>query len=418
VADPVTGEPEESRDAQPGVGAWALLRRADFRRLYFAVVVSELGDSLHYIALMWVALSKGGPLGVVAVRLADSVPAIVFGLHGGVAADRWNRKRMMVGADLVRAAVLVPVAAAGLYDVLPLWGLVVAAFILESATSYFAPAYGAVLPQVVDRDNVQAANGLIRATSNAVSIGGWAIAAGLLAIVPLSVLFALNALSFLVSAALLAGLAVVCEPAQAGADSSGGLREGFAALRPFPLLAAAVVALGLGVTLSSGSWIGGIPVLVKDLRYEAGGFSVVMVGYALGSVVAGLVLARIPIKRKARASLVAWLFELPAYALFATATALPAVIVGAFFAGLAQSAALILIHSAAQADAPEGVLGRVMGLISFVHRGAHATGLLFVSPLFAVLAPRTVFLGVAVATMLLSVGSLAAGSTTGARATS
>ena len=411
MSDPVTAEPEEERDAAaPSTGAWALLARPDFRRLYFAVVVSELGDSLHYIALMWVALTKGGPLGVVAVRLADSVPALVFGFHGGLAADRWNRKRLMVGADLVRAVVLIPLAAAGMLDVLPLWGLVVAAFLLESATSYFAPAYGAVLPQIVDRPNVQAANGLIRATANAVSIGGWAIAAALLALVPISVLFAINSLSFFASAALLAGLTVARAQQGSVAGHKGELREGFLALRPLPLLAAGVVALGLGVTLSSGSWIGGIPVLVKSLRYEAGGFSVVMVGYALGSVVAGLGLARLRVRRKARASLFAWLLELPAYALFATATTLPVVIVGAFFAGLAQSAALVLVHSAAQEDVREGVLGRVMGLISLVHRGAHATGLLFVSPLFAVLAPESVFLGVAVATFALTVVSLAVGS--------
>jgi hypothetical protein len=89
------------------------------------------------------------------------------------------------------------------------------------------------------------------------------------------------------------------------------------------------------------------------------------------------------------------------------------VIVGAFFAGMAQSAALVLVSSAAQEDVPEGVLGRVMGLISLVHRGAHATGLLFVSPLFAVLAPRTVFLGVAASTLAVSVVSLAVGSARG-----
>jgi len=389
-------------------GAWSLLARPDFRRLFAAIVVSELGDSLHYIALMWVALEKGGPLGVIAVRLADSLPAIVFGLHGGAAADRWDKKRMMVGADVVRTVVLLPVALAGLLGVLPLWGLVLAAFLLESATSYFAPAYGALMPQIVDRDNVQAANGLIRATSNAVSIGGWAIAAGLLAFLPISVFFGVNALSFLVSALLLGGLHVARTPA-AAAEEPLGLREGMRALRPMPMLAAAVVALGLGVSLSSGSWIGGVPELVKSLHYEAGGFSVVMVGYALGSVVAGLALARFHVRRKARASLVAWLFELPAYALFATATTLPSVMVGAFCAGLAQSAALVLINSAAQEDVPEGVLGRVMGLISLVHRGAHATGLLFVSPLFAFLAPRSVFLGVAVATLALAVVSLAAG---------
>ena len=61
--------------AAPPSSALALLRRPDFRRLYLAVGASELGSSLHYIALMWFALEAGGPLGVIAVRVADSSTA-------------------------------------------------------------------------------------------------------------------------------------------------------------------------------------------------------------------------------------------------------------------------------------------------------------------------------------------------------
>src|SRR5256885_14348525 len=100
---------------------------------------------------MWFALVAGGPLGVVAVRVADSVPAILFGFHGGLAADRWDRKRLLIGADVVRAAVLVPVAVARLAGSLPLWGLVLAAVLLATATGYFQPAYRAPLPALLDR---------------------------------------------------------------------------------------------------------------------------------------------------------------------------------------------------------------------------------------------------------------------------
>jgi len=74
MADPVTALPEESLElpASPRPRALRLLCRPDFRNLFLAVSASELGDSLHYIALMWVVLEPGGPLGVVAVRLADS----------------------------------------------------------------------------------------------------------------------------------------------------------------------------------------------------------------------------------------------------------------------------------------------------------------------------------------------------------
>jgi MFS transporter, DHA3 family, macrolide efflux protein len=401
VSDPIFDQPRELEvPAAPPGNALGLLRRRDFRRLYLAVAASELGDSLHYIALMWFALEAGGPLGVIAVRLADSIPALVFGLHGGLAADRWSRKRLMVGADVVRGIVLVPVAAAGLAGSLPLWGLVVAAFLLETATSYFAPAYGATVPTLVERENVQQANALVQSTVQALSIGGWAVAAALLAFIPVSVFFAVNAVTFFVSAALIAGLRHGREHDEHAATPR--LREGFAALQPRPLLAAAVLALGVAVTITSGTWIGGVPTLVRDtLHHGAGAFSIVMAGYAAGSIVSGIVLSRIPIRRKARASLIAWVMYLPGYGLVALATSLPLAIAGAFFAALGQSTSVVLLNSAAQEEVPDHLLGRVLGLISFTHRGAHATGLLLVSPLFAFVAARAVFGAAAVVVPLV-----------------
>jgi MFS family permease len=408
VPDPVTSAPEEARvDAVlPARGAFALLRRRDFRRVYVAVSASELGDAFQYIALMWFAFEAGGPLGVLAVRLADSVPALLFGLHGGLVADRWDRRRVLIGADLARAAVLVPVAAAGLAGELPLWGLVVAAFLLTSATSYFDPAYGALLPSLVDRPNVQQANGLVRATAEALSVGGWAAAAGLLVFLPVSAFFAVNAATFLVSAAILAR--VRTQPAPAAAEPGGtvdDLAAGFRALRLLPFLAAAVLALGLAVTIAAGTWIAGTPELVSEnLGRAAGGFSLVMLGYAVGAIAAGVVLARRPVRRKAQGSLLAWSFYLPAYLLLGFADSLPMAMAGAFVAALGESTAVVLLNSAAQEEVPDRVLGRVMGVISLVHRGAHATGLLLIAPLFAVVEPELVFAAAALALPLVGLG--------------
>jgi len=370
----------------------ALLRRRDFGRTYLAISISELGDAFQYIALMWFALEAGGPLGVIAVRLADSVPALLFGLHGGLAADRWDRRRTMIAADLVRAAVLIPVAVMGLRGDLPLGVLVAAAFVLTAAASYFAPAYGALLPALVERGNVQAANGLVRATADALSVTGWALAALLLAFVPLSAFFLLNAISFVASAALLAGVtarrAVVHE-------EPPHIAEGFAALRPLPMLAAAVGVLAVTVTISSGTWIVGVPELVRsDLGRGAAAFSVVAAGYALGSIIAGIVLVRIDVRRKALGSILAWIAYLPGYAL---ADSVGIALAAAVVVGLGQGAAWVLVNSAAQEQIPDRLLGRVVGLIALVHRGAHATGLLLVAPLFAVAEPQVVFAAAALA---------------------
>jgi MFS family permease len=417
MADPVTNAPEEARvgAVTPKRGAFRLLRRRDFRRVYVAVSASELGDAFQYIALMWFAFEAAGPLGVLAVRLADSVPALVFGLHGGLVADRWDRRRVLIAADLVRAAVLVPVAVAGLAGELPLWGLVVAAFLLTSATSYFDPAYGALLPALVDRENVQQANGLVRATAEALAVGGWAVAAGLLAVLPVSAFFAANALTFLVSAAILAGVRTGGRATAAEGGVAAGLARGFEAIRERPFLAAAVVALGLAVTIGAGTWIAGAPELVSEnLGRAAGGFALLMTGYALGAITAGAFLARRPVRRKAFGSLVAWSFYLPAYLLLGFADSLAIAMCGAFVAALGESSAVVLLNSAAQEDVPDRVLGRVMGAISLVHRGAHASGLLLIAPLFAVLEPELVFVGAAL-TVPLAAGGCAAWALTSRR---
>jgi hypothetical protein len=135
----------------------------------------------------------------------------------------------------------------------------------------------------------------------------------------------------------------------------------------------------------------------RELDGGAGTFSILVVGYALGSIAVGTVLARRPVARKARASLFAWCAYLPAYALLAFAHSLGPALLGAVAAGAGQGAAYVLTVSAAQSEIPDSHLGRVTGLISLVHRGAHATGLLLVSPLFAVAAARSVFAAAALA---------------------
>lgn len=403
MADPVTTAPEEEmpRATEIPRGAVGLIKLPDFRRAYGAVVISELGDAFQYIALMWFALVAAGPLGVIAVRLADSIPALVFGLHGGVAADRRDRRKLMISADIVRGVVLVPVAVAGLTGHLPLAALVTAAFLLTTATSYFDPAYGALLPTLVGRGNVQQANGLVRATADAVSVTGWAVAALLLAFLPISVFFALNAASFFFSALLLAGVRAHSR-AEAVPGERPRIRDGFSALRPRPVLVASVVVLGVAVTVSSGTWIVGVPELVRStLGRGAGSFSLVAASYAVGSISAGLLLAHRPVRRKAAASMLAWVLYLPAYGLFAIASSIWLALAAGVVAGVAQGSAWVLINSAAQEEVPDRLLGRATGLIALVHRGAHATGLLLVSPFFAITSAPAVFAAAAVAIPLV-----------------
>jgi hypothetical protein len=102
---------------------------------------------------------------------------------------------------------------------------------------------------------VQQANALVQASAQTLSIGGWALAAALLAVVPVSVFFGPNAASFFVSALLISHVRRRAAARQAEAEA--GMREGFATLRPRTTLAIGVLVLGVAVAISSGTWIGG-----------------------------------------------------------------------------------------------------------------------------------------------------------------
>jgi MFS-type transporter involved in bile tolerance (Atg22 family) len=168
-----------------------------------------------------------------------------------------------------------------------------------------------------------------------------------------------------------------------------------------------VCVLAVTVTISSGTWIVGVPELVRsELGRGAAAFSLVAAGYALGSISAGIALTRVVVRRKALGSILAWFACLPGYAIFAVAGSVGVAIAGGVLVGLAQGAAWILLNSAAQEEVPDSHLGRVIALIVLVQRGAHATGLLFVAPLFAVFEPQAVFAAAAVAIPLTALAGL------------
>ena len=101
--------------------------------------------------------------------------------------------------------------------------------------------------------------------------------------------------------------------------------------------------------------------------------------------------------------MLAWTIYLPAYGLIAVAGSLPLVAAAAIGTGAGETLSYVLLNSAAQEEVPDHVLGRVLGVISFVHRGAHATGLLLIAPLFAVADAQPLFGILAVATMAVGV---------------
>jgi hypothetical protein len=157
--------------------------------------------------------------------------------------------------------------------------------------------------------------------------------------------FAVNAASFFVSGLLIGRVRRRGTGRQPTAEA--GIREGFAALRPRPVLAIGVLVLGVAVTISAGRWIAGVPMLVRDHLHGGAGRLLRRDGrYAADPIVSSALLAHRPLRRKALASLVAWTLYLPAYGVMALGRSLWFAVAGAFTAVCGQSSALVLLVSA------------------------------------------------------------------------
>jgi MFS transporter, DHA3 family, macrolide efflux protein len=129
------------------------------------------------------------------------LPAAIFGLPAGVYVDRWDRRRTMIAADLVRAAVVVAIPFVVGYGV---WWAYALAFVASTLALFFVPAKRSLIPDIVPGDDLIAANSLDNASEAIAEIAGLAIGAAIVATIGYGLAFTLDGLTFLVSAATIA----------------------------------------------------------------------------------------------------------------------------------------------------------------------------------------------------------------------
>src|SRR5690349_20264273 len=151
-----------------------------FRRLAAALAASQIGDWLYNVALLTIVYERTGSAAWVALTTAARVaPIVVLGPLGGVVADRYDRRRVMIVSDALRMglmAALALVAAAGL----PVVAAPLIAAAATAAGSPYMPAVGPTVPRLVAEEHLAAANAWRSAIGAAGIVAGPALGAGLL----------------------------------------------------------------------------------------------------------------------------------------------------------------------------------------------------------------------------------------------
>lgn len=182
-------------------GGWGLLRQRDFGLLWSGQVISQIGDSLHKVALLWFVYTlTGSALKMAVVGLLQTLPPLLFGPLFGVYLDRLPKKAVMIGVDLVRTLVVLLIPLLYAVGGLTLDRLYVLVFLLACVSTIFGPALSAAVPLLVDRSQLTAANALLQSTANIGLLVGPAVSGlGIAVVGAQNVLYA-DAATFLVSA--------------------------------------------------------------------------------------------------------------------------------------------------------------------------------------------------------------------------
>jgi MFS family permease len=225
-----------------------LLELRPFRRLWLAFTASNVGDFMYGLAVAVTLAGEDGATSVFATLLLVQVgSAALAALLVGPLVDRWSRTRVMVVADLVRCGAVATLLAPGDIPVVHLYAVAVLLGVLHAA---FQPAFLASLPNVVPRADILRANALVSASYHTSVMVGPALGGLLVVALGPHVVFGINAASFLVSAALIAGVRTRLQASRIGfpvRSSSAGVGEGFAALRRIAAVRPLFLVAGLAV---------------------------------------------------------------------------------------------------------------------------------------------------------------------------
>jgi MFS family permease len=334
----------------------SLMGNGRFLKLWVGQGVSFVGDAISTVALVILVIQISGSAAAVGgVLLFRLLPTLASPLVG-VLADRLDRRVVLVACDLLRAAIAV-----GLVFVQNLPALYALAFLMGTATTFFNPTVRAAFPSVVGSGDLTRANALISGTFSVSITVGPALGGLLVAFVGVDAAFAVDAATFLVSAAFLSRIPLPGRPEAAeGASFLAELGEGFRYLAGAPV-ALGIVTGAFLATVTANATVPAEAFLAREV-FGAGN-----IGYGLlvsvwgGGMVLGSSLMAVLGDRAARVGLYL-------VAVFVTALALAAAGLSPTFvlalivlavAGTANGVDNVVTDTVLQKRVPEALLGRV-----------------------------------------------------------
>lgn len=363
-----------------------LLSRAlftrDFSLLFGGQAVSVFGDGLFQIALSFAVLEFTGVAELGLVLAVGILPMAGLILVGGVWADRLERRRIMIAADLGRVAVQLVLAALVLTGEVELWHLLALQLLYGTGQAFFGPAATGIIPQIVEESMLRSANGVLGANRSTMYVLGAATGGLLVHAVGSGQAIAIDALTFGISALCLWSMrARPAPPPREDRESFGHeLREGFREVRRHRWLWMTLINTFLFLML----YVAPIhvlgPLIAKEDLGGALSWGFIDAAFGLGMAVGGIVAATVHFRRPVFVAAVLFLATCISPLLLAAAAPVPVIALSFSVEGLAAGLFIAVWEGELQRQIPAEKLSRVsawdwMGSLAGMPLGFIAGGL-------------------------------------------
>jgi MFS family permease len=382
-----------------GGGVFRPLRDRDFRLLWTGATASLLGDGAFLVALAWqVYAMSGGPTGMSLVGIAMTVPTIAFLLIGGVASDRFERRRLLVGADLLRAVALALLAGLTIGGQLELWHVVGLAALYGTGAAFHAPAFDALVPEILDGDRLAQANALDQLMRPlALRLAGPALGGVLVGLTGAGGVFVLDCATFLMAA----GTVLLMTPgrghraAAEGGSMAADLKEGWRFVRGHAWLWATFASAAVAYLLFMGPVEVLLPWVVKEgMKGSAFDLGLVFAAGGLASMLCAVGLGRFGLPRRGITfMLVAWTAATVAVAGYGAASAIWQLMLASAAFNALETAGTIVWATTKQRHVPGALLGRVSSLDWLISVGLLPLSFALTGPVSEVIGARATLVG-------------------------
>lgn len=356
-----------------------LIRNKNYRLLFASGALTNLGDGLIVLALPWLAtLLTRDPVAIAAVAAANRVPWLLFSLPAGVVADQLDRRKLIARADLMRAAIVFAILLLAMSDPRSgaIWILTGLAFLLGSAEVVRDNAAQTILPDIVAKSDLEAANGQMWSIEQLTGQFLGPPLAGLLIAAGIAIPFGLDVAALIFAAGL---VWLISLPPRAPVRSGfrDALMEGISFMRSDALLLRLAIVLGIANFLATATVTVQVLFAQDVLALSAIGYGIVLSVAALGAITGSLaapkMIALLGIQRCLYLSVACWAVGYGAIGLTRSGIIMAISLFGVMAGAMLWN---VITVSWRQRRIPTNLLGRVNSIYRFFGWGSMPLGAL------------------------------------------